>query len=185
MNAKDWFNHGTETDFGTNNPKIPELEGTDGGNVGGDVISPREGSSDDKRDEPPVIGKQLIYQQYLESKQKQEEEEEMKKTREKDKTRRTEREEFNEKPWQTTSYCNKQNWKFAISSVWQPSLPWCFLHVHVPLRSRWHSSTEGFYPWYHDYFKFTAKEMHHRSFSPIKFNGVFMVHGLLMARQPQ
>ncbi len=34
------------------NPKRPELEGTDGGNVGTDIISPQEGASDDKNDEP-------------------------------------------------------------------------------------------------------------------------------------
>ncbi len=33
-------------------PKKPELEGTDGGNVETDVVSPQEGASDDKSDEP-------------------------------------------------------------------------------------------------------------------------------------
>jgi hypothetical protein len=41
--------------FGTDKPKRPELEGTDGGNVGTDIISPQEGASDDKSDEPPVL----------------------------------------------------------------------------------------------------------------------------------
>ena len=62
--------------FGTDNPKRPELEGTDGGNVGTDIISPQEGAtSDDESDEPSVLpshpppnGKILMYQKYLESK---------------------------------------------------------------------------------------------------------------------
>jgi hypothetical protein len=44
-----------------------------GDNVGTDVISPREGASDDKRDEPPVLpsnpppnGKILAYQKKME-----------------------------------------------------------------------------------------------------------------------
>jgi hypothetical protein len=48
-----------------------------GVNVGTDVIRPREGGSDDKIDEsivlpsnPPLTGKLLMYQKYLESKQK-------------------------------------------------------------------------------------------------------------------
>ncbi len=58
---------------GTDNPKRQELEGTDGGNVGTDIISPQEGASDDKSDEPPVLpsnpppnGKIFMYQKYLE-----------------------------------------------------------------------------------------------------------------------
>jgi hypothetical protein len=53
--------------------QITQREGTDGGNVGPDVISPQEGASDDKSDEPPVVpsnpppnGKILMYQKYLE-----------------------------------------------------------------------------------------------------------------------
>jgi hypothetical protein len=72
MNANDQFKQGPETDIGTDNPKGPELEGTDGGNVGTDVISPQEGASDDKSDKPPVLpsnpllsGKLLAYQQLL------------------------------------------------------------------------------------------------------------------------
>ncbi len=59
--------------FGTDNPKRPELEGADGGNVGTDNISPREGASDDESDEPPVLpsnppptGKIFMYQKCLE-----------------------------------------------------------------------------------------------------------------------
>ncbi len=59
--------------FGTDNPERPELEGTDGGNVRTDVISPQEGASDDKSDEHPVLpsnpppnGKIFMYQKYLE-----------------------------------------------------------------------------------------------------------------------
>ncbi len=73
MNANDQYKRGPETDIGTDNPKRPELEGTDGGNVGTDVISPQEGASDDKSDEPsvlpsnpPLSGKLLAYQQFLE-----------------------------------------------------------------------------------------------------------------------
>jgi hypothetical protein len=40
MNANDHYKQGLETDVGTDNPKRPELEGTDGGNVGTDVIFP-------------------------------------------------------------------------------------------------------------------------------------------------
>jgi hypothetical protein len=73
MNANDQYKQGPETDFDTDNPKRPELKGTYGGNVGTDVISPREGASDDKSDEPPVLpsnpalsGKLLAYQQFVE-----------------------------------------------------------------------------------------------------------------------
>ncbi len=59
--------------FGTDNPKRQEFEGTDGGNVGTDIISPQEGASDDKSDEPPVLPsnpppnwKIFMYQIYLE-----------------------------------------------------------------------------------------------------------------------
>jgi hypothetical protein len=90
MNANDQYKQGAETDNGTDNPKRQELEGTDGGNVGTDIISPQEGASDDESDEPPVLtsnpppnGKILMYQKYLES--KKEEEEEKKKKREKEK----------------------------------------------------------------------------------------------------
>jgi hypothetical protein len=62
--------------------KGPESEGADGGdtsinapgnNVGTDVLSPQEGASDVKSDEPPVLpsnpplsGKALMFQQYME-----------------------------------------------------------------------------------------------------------------------
>ena len=72
MNANDQYKQGPETDIGTDNPKRPELEGTDGDNVGTDVISPQEGASDDKSDEPPVLlanpppnEKIFMYQKYL------------------------------------------------------------------------------------------------------------------------
>ncbi len=73
MNANDQYTQIQETDIGTDNPKRPELGGTDGGNVGTDVISPQEDASDDESDEPPVLpcnpplsGKLLAYQQDLE-----------------------------------------------------------------------------------------------------------------------
>jgi hypothetical protein len=75
-----------------------------GDNVGTDVISPWEGASDDKSDEPPVSpsnpslsGKLLAYQQFSESKKQQEEEK--KKKREKEKKRRKETEKIKEKSW--------------------------------------------------------------------------------------
>jgi hypothetical protein len=54
MNANDQSKQGPETELGTENPNGPESEGIDGGNVGTDVISPLEGASDEKSDEPPV-----------------------------------------------------------------------------------------------------------------------------------
>ncbi len=81
-NANDQSEHRLDPKHGTENPKGPESECTDGGdtsinvpgdNAGTDVISPQEGASDDKSDEPPVIpsnppisGKLLAYQQFLE-----------------------------------------------------------------------------------------------------------------------
>jgi hypothetical protein len=40
MNSNDQYKQGPKTDFGKDNPKRRELEGTDGGNVGTDIISP-------------------------------------------------------------------------------------------------------------------------------------------------
>ncbi len=73
MNSNDQYKQSPKTDFGTDNPKRPELEGTDGGNVGTAIISPQEGASDDESDEPPVLpsnpppnGKIFMYQTCLE-----------------------------------------------------------------------------------------------------------------------
>ncbi len=73
MNSNDQYKQGPKTDFVTDNPKRPELEGTDGGNVGTDIISPQESASDDESDAPPVLqsnpppnGKIFMYQKYLE-----------------------------------------------------------------------------------------------------------------------
>jgi hypothetical protein len=98
MDANDSFKQGPESEIGTENQSRPESEVTDGGhtsinvpgvNIGTDVISPGEGDSDDKIDgstilpsNPPLTGKLLLNQKYLESKQKQEEEK--KKQREKE-----------------------------------------------------------------------------------------------------
>jgi hypothetical protein len=87
IDANDQSKQGPEPEIGTENQKGPESEVTDvsdtsinvpGDNIGTDVISPGEGGSDDKRDgstvlpsHPPLSGKALLYQQYLESKQKQ------------------------------------------------------------------------------------------------------------------
>jgi hypothetical protein len=73
MNSNDQYKQGPKTDFGTDNVKRPVLEGTDGGNVGTDIISPQEGASGKKSDEPPILpsnpppnGKIFMYQKYLE-----------------------------------------------------------------------------------------------------------------------
>jgi hypothetical protein len=55
VNANDQYKQGPEADIGTDKQKRPELEGTDGGSIGTDIISPQDGTSDDKSDEPPVI----------------------------------------------------------------------------------------------------------------------------------
>jgi hypothetical protein len=81
-NANDQSKHQPDPKIGTENPNGPESEGTDSGdtsinvpgdNVGTDVISPREGASDDVSDEPPVLPsnpppnrKILMNQKYLE-----------------------------------------------------------------------------------------------------------------------
>jgi hypothetical protein len=73
MNANDQSKQGDETEIGTEYQNGPESESTGGGNVGTDIISPREGASDDKSDKPPVLpsnpppnGKILAYEKYLE-----------------------------------------------------------------------------------------------------------------------
>ncbi len=76
-NANDQSKHGLDPKIGTETTKGPESECKDSGdtstNVPGDNVAPREGASDDKSDEPPVLpsnplpnGKILIYQKYLE-----------------------------------------------------------------------------------------------------------------------
>ncbi len=81
-NANDQSKHEVDPEIGTENPKGSESECKDGcdtsinvpgDNVGTDVISPREGASDDKSDEPLVLpcnpalsGKLLAYQLFLE-----------------------------------------------------------------------------------------------------------------------
>ncbi len=63
-NANDQSKHRVDPEIGTENPKGPESECKDGGdtsinvpddNVQTDVISPREGASDETSDEPPVL----------------------------------------------------------------------------------------------------------------------------------
>ncbi len=94
-NASDQSKHQLDPKIGTENPKGPESEYKDDGdtsinlpgdNVGTDVISPREGASDDKSDEhpvlpsnPPLSGKLQAYQQFLEQNIQQEEEKKKKK----------------------------------------------------------------------------------------------------------
>jgi hypothetical protein len=81
-NANDQSKHQLDPKIGTENTKGSESEYKDGGdtsinlpgdNVGTDVISPQEGASGDKSDEPPVLpfnpplsGKLLAYQHFLE-----------------------------------------------------------------------------------------------------------------------
>jgi hypothetical protein len=95
MDANDQSKKGLEPENGTKNQEGPESEVTDGNdtsinvtgdNIGTDVISSGDGGSDDKSDgstvlpsNPPLRGKALLYQQYLEPKQKQEEEKKIKK----------------------------------------------------------------------------------------------------------
>ncbi len=73
INSNDQSKQGPGREIGTEDPNGSDSEGTDGGNVGTDVISPREGASDDKSDEPlllpsnpPPNGKIMAYQKYLE-----------------------------------------------------------------------------------------------------------------------
>jgi hypothetical protein len=101
MNSNDQCKQGPKTDFGTDNQKRPELEGTDGGIVGTDIISP-EGASDDKSNEPPVLpsnpppnGEIFMYQKNLESKNNKKKRK--RKKREKEKKRRKEKEKIKEK----------------------------------------------------------------------------------------
>jgi hypothetical protein len=81
-NANGQSKHQLDPKIGTENTEGPESECKDGGdtsknvpggNVGTDVISPQEGASDEKSDEPPVVpsnpplsGKALMFQQYME-----------------------------------------------------------------------------------------------------------------------
>jgi hypothetical protein len=81
-NANDQSKHQLDPKIGTEKPKGPESECNNGGdssinvtgdNVQTDVISPPEGASNDKKDEPPVLpsnpplsGKLLAYQKKLE-----------------------------------------------------------------------------------------------------------------------
>ncbi len=81
-NANDQSRHQIDPEIGTEKTKGPGSECKDGGdtsinvpgdNVGTDVISPQEGASDDKSDKPlilpsnpPLSGKLLAYQQFLE-----------------------------------------------------------------------------------------------------------------------
>jgi hypothetical protein len=71
MNTNNQSKQGPQTEIGTENPNGPESDSTDGCNVGTDDISPRDGASDDKSDEPPVLpsnsppnGNILVYQKY-------------------------------------------------------------------------------------------------------------------------
>ncbi len=82
-NANDQSKHQLDPKIGTEITEGPESECKDGGdtsinvpgdNDGTDVISPQEGSSDEKSDESPVLpsnaplsGKALQFQQFLES----------------------------------------------------------------------------------------------------------------------
>ena len=85
MDANDQSKQGPSPEIGTENQQGPESEVSKGGdtftnkpgdNIGTEVISPGESDSDDNSDgprllqsNPPLSGKALLYQQYLESKQ--------------------------------------------------------------------------------------------------------------------
>ncbi len=85
IDENDQTKQGPKPEIGTENQEGPELEVTKGGDtftnkpgdsIGTKVISPGEGGSDDNIDgptvlqsNPPLSGKALMYQQYLESKQ--------------------------------------------------------------------------------------------------------------------
>ncbi len=85
IDANDQTKQGPEPEIGTENQHEPESEVTNGGDtstnkpgdsIGTKVFSPGEGGSDDNSDgptvlksNPPLSGKALLYQQYLESKQ--------------------------------------------------------------------------------------------------------------------
>ncbi len=122
-NANDQSKHQLDPKIGRETPKGPESECKDGGdtsinvsgdNVPTDVISPPEGASDEKSDESPVIpsnpplsGKLLAYQQYIESKKQQEEEKRKKKIIRKEKKKR--KEEIKERSRETPPYCKNQD----------------------------------------------------------------------------
>jgi hypothetical protein len=123
MNANHQSKHQPEPKIVTENPKGPESEGLDGGdtsinvpgdNVETDVISPQEGASDDKIDEPPVLpsnlplsGKLLVYQQFMDSKKKRQREKEKRK-RKRNKRKKKKRDQGKLLP------CKEKGWKFAI-----------------------------------------------------------------------
>ncbi len=85
IDANDQTKQGPEPEIGTVNQHEPESEVIKGGDtstnkpgdsIGTEVISPGEGGPDDnsdgpkvKQSNPPLIGRALLYQQYLESKQ--------------------------------------------------------------------------------------------------------------------
>ncbi len=85
IDANDQTKQGPEPEIGTENQHEPESEVTKGGDtstnkpgniIGTEVISPGEGGSDDishgpevLQSNPPISGKALLYQQYLESTQ--------------------------------------------------------------------------------------------------------------------
>jgi hypothetical protein len=83
IDENDQTTQGTEPEIGTENQQGPESEviiggdtSTNSNSIGTEVISPAEGGSDDNSDgptvlqsNPPLSGKALMYQQYLESEQ--------------------------------------------------------------------------------------------------------------------
>jgi hypothetical protein len=102
MNSNDQYKQGPKADFGTDSSKRPKLEGTDGGNVGTDIISPHEGASDDESDEslvlpsnPPPNGKILCIKNIWNKKTNKKKRK--RKKREKEKKRRKEKEGIKEK----------------------------------------------------------------------------------------
>jgi hypothetical protein len=136
MNANDQSKQGLETEIGAENPNVPESEGTDGGNVGTDIISPREGASDDKSDEPLVLpsspppnGKIIAYQKCLEKNKKKRKRKEKRKRNKKKKKSKREIEEHYFLPQRTGLEICHLELPANFSTRF-------FFHVHAPLCSK-------------------------------------------------
>jgi hypothetical protein len=106
MNANDQYKQGPEIEIGTDNPNGPESQGTDGGNVGTDVISPQEGASVMKVMNIQYyhlilhqLGKSLCIKNIWNEKQQEEEKKE----------KREEKQEKKKKTRKTNSYCKEQD----------------------------------------------------------------------------
>jgi hypothetical protein len=127
MDANDSSKQGPQPEIGTENQNGPESEVTDGGNtfinvpgvnIGTGVISPGEGGSDEGIDgstvlpsNPPLTGKLLMYQKYLEKTKTRRREKEKKKKKEKEKKKKDKK--IKEISRKTSSYCKEQDLKIS------------------------------------------------------------------------